>query len=70
MGWDDSDDDDWEKDDLKLDLGDAKPKQEEWSDEEGHDAHLKEDEPKVQQTGRPRSRLSESLSYVQGRSAL
>jgi translation initiation factor 3 subunit J len=48
MGWDDSDDDDWEKDDLKLDLGDAKPKQEEWSDEEGHDAHLKEDEPKVQ----------------------
>lgn len=46
MAWDDSDDD-WEKEDLKLDLGASKDKEEEWSDEEGHDAHLKEEEPKV-----------------------
>lgn len=54
MAWDDSDDD-WEKEDLKLDLGDAKPKEEEWSDEEGHDAHLKEDPASKPQAPKPQA---------------
>lgn len=34
MGWDDSDDDDWESADLKLDVGPAAEAKQEWSDEE------------------------------------
>lgn len=42
MAWDDSeDDDDWEKSDPSLDKG--KAEKEEWSDEEGHDAHKQPD---------------------------
>ena len=46
MAWDDSDDDDWDKDDAQLTLPGAGKKdadEEVWSDEEGHDAHLKPD---------------------------
>ena len=44
MGWDDSDDDDWEAADLSLPGAGAKNEAPDtWSDEEGHESHLQED---------------------------
>lgn len=42
--WEDDDDDDWENTDLSLPgAGKADAEKEEWSDEEGHDAHKQPD---------------------------
>jgi hypothetical protein len=52
MGWDDSDDDDWEGADLKLPQ-DSAPPADAWSDEEGHDAHKQPDPIAVPQAAAP-----------------
>jgi len=72
MAWDDSDEDDWEKEDLKLD---AKKDEDVWSDEEGHDAHKKEEpappppKPKAPEKPKELSKLEQKIMEREKREA-
>lgn len=69
---DSDDDDDWEKADLSID---KKEEKEVWSDEEGHDAHLKEEvvvkpaEPTKPAAPKPKSKLEQKIEEREKREA-